>query len=112
MVCWKKQAFDLVTFWNEKQGLLSSEECNARCLVIRAVREGFLSDWRVKGRLGEHELISHLLYADDTFVFCKLLQISCLWFKACGCLKINIKQLVQLLELHHVAFWPPNFLVG
>ena len=37
----------------------------------RIVEEGFLSGCRVKGRSKEGILISHLLFADDTLVFCK-----------------------------------------
>ena len=30
----------------------------------------YLSSWRVRGRSGEGILISHLLFTDDTLVFC------------------------------------------
>ena len=30
----------------------------------------FLSGWKVRGRSGEGVLISHLLFVDDTLVFC------------------------------------------
>ena len=60
------------------------------CLLRRAISEGYLSGWRVRGRNGEGILISHLLFVDDTLVFCKASQdqmtyLSCLlmWFEAC-----------------------------
>ena len=41
------------------------------CLLKRAISGGFLSKWRMRGRSGEGILISHLLFADDTLVFCE-----------------------------------------
>ena len=41
------------------------------CLLRRAISGGFLSGWRVRGRSGKGILISHLLFADDTLVFCE-----------------------------------------
>ena len=41
------------------------------CLLRRVINGGFLSGWRVRGRSGEGILISHLLFADDTLVFCE-----------------------------------------
>ncbi|RVW24396.1 putative ribonuclease H protein [Vitis vinifera] len=69
------------------------------CLLRRAISEGFLSGWRVRGRGGEGILISHLLFADDTLVFCEesqdqLTHLSWLlmWFEACSRLKINLEK--------------------
>ena len=41
------------------------------CLLRRAISGGFLSGWRVRDRSGEGVQILHLLFADDTFVFCE-----------------------------------------
>ena len=41
------------------------------CLLRRAISGGFLSGWRVRGRSGEGILILHLLFVDDTLVFCE-----------------------------------------
>ena len=41
------------------------------CLLRRAISGGFLSGWKVRGRSGEGILISHLLFVDDTLVFCE-----------------------------------------
>ena len=58
---------------------------------------GFISGCSVKGREGVVFSISHLLYADDTIIFCEakedqLLYLSwvLLWFEASSGLKINI----------------------
>ena len=44
------------------------------CLLRRATSGGYLSSWRVRGRSGEGILISDLLFADDTLVFCEASQ--------------------------------------
>ena len=41
------------------------------CLIKRAVNGGFLSHCQVRGRGGEGVKISHLLFANDTLIFCK-----------------------------------------
>ena len=40
------------------------------CLLKRAKLEGFFLGWKVKGRGGEGLDVSHLLFANDTLVFC------------------------------------------
>ena len=44
------------------------------CLLRRAISGGYLSGWRVRGRSGEGILILHLLFSDDTLVFCETSQ--------------------------------------
>ena len=41
------------------------------CLINRAVRGGFLTGCRLRGRGGNGIQVSHLLFADDTLVFCE-----------------------------------------
>ena len=58
---------------------------------------GFISSCTLRGREGVDFSISHLLYADDTIIFCEakedqLLYLSwvLLWFEASSRLKINL----------------------
>ena len=66
-------------------------------LILRVVGEGFLSGCRVNGRGGDGALVSHLLFADDTLVFCEafedqMVYLSWLlmWFEAISGLRINL----------------------
>ena len=67
--------------------------------IKRAVEGDFLSGCRVKGRSEEGILISHLLFANDTLVFCKPLQDQLtylswllMWFEAASGLRINLEK--------------------
>ena len=40
-------------------------------LINRAVLGGYLSGYRIRDRRGEQVQITHLLFADDTLVFCE-----------------------------------------
>ena len=68
-------------------------------LLIRAMTGGFISGCNIKGREGAVFSISHLLYADDTIIFCEakadqLLYLSwvLLWFEASSGMKINLNK--------------------
>ena len=66
-------------------------------LVDKAASGGFLSGFKLANRDGEELQITHLLYADDTLVFCSdsmdrlaYLNWTLLWFEAIFGLKINL----------------------
>ena len=64
------------------------------CLINRAVNGNYLSSIRIANERGEDLSISHLLYADDTLIFCeddleqlKFLSWILMWFEAMSGLK-------------------------
>ncbi|RVW95287.1 Transposon TX1 uncharacterized 149 kDa protein [Vitis vinifera] len=96
-------------FFQNSKGLRQGDPLSPYLFVIamevfsaflkRAVEGGYLSGCRVKGRSEEGVLISHLLFADDTLVFCKpsqdhLTYLSWLlmWFEAASGLRINLEK--------------------
>ena len=67
------------------------------CLLKRAVEGNFISGCRFGGRDGGEIVVSHLLYADDTIIFCEAnpeqlmyLRWTLMWFEAFSGLKINL----------------------
>ena len=44
------------------------------CLLKKVENGGYLSRWWVRGRGGDEIQISHLLFVNDTFVFCEASQ--------------------------------------
>ena len=68
-------------------------------LINKAASVGFLSSFNLKGRTGEEVHVTHLLFADDTLVFCKdsreqlvYLNWILIWFEALSELKINLSK--------------------
>ena len=68
-------------------------------LIERAAEGGFLSGCNICGRNGEGMVLSHMLYADDTIVFCganqdQMMYLSWLlmWFEAISGLRINLNK--------------------
>ena len=68
-------------------------------LIGKAGSEGFLVGYRIANRSGEEERITHLLFADDTLIFCKdsaeeMVNLSwlLLWYEAFSGLKINLEK--------------------
>ena len=68
-------------------------------LIDKAASGGFLSGFNLIGRTGEEVQVTHLLFVDDTLVFCKdsreqlvYLNWILMWFEALYGLKINLSK--------------------
>ena len=73
-------------------------------LIDKAKMRGFLKGYNIKGRNGVAMNISHLLFADDTLVFCKdteeqmvFLSWILLCFEALSGLRVNLEKSAILL---------------
>ena len=69
------------------------------CLIAKVVEGGFLSGCSFGGRWRGELIISHLLYLDDTILFCEAKQDQLaylswllMWFEAVSRLKINLSK--------------------
>ena len=40
------------------------------CMMVVAVNEGFICGFSVEARSDDHVSVSHLLFANDTIIFC------------------------------------------
>ena len=78
---------------------------------LKANEGGFIEGFQVRGRHGEGEVVSHLLFVDDTVIFCDnrredLKYLSCIlmWFEALSRVKINLekRELIPIGEVLNV----------
>ena len=66
-------------------------------MLDKAVLEGRLSNFSMGNLEGRSLAVSHLLFADDTLIFCEanldhilILRLILIWFEAVSGLKINL----------------------
>ena len=75
-------------------------------MLDKAVHEGRLSGFNIGVSAGRSLMVSHLLFADDTLIFCDanidqmlILRTMLIWFEAVSSLKVNLgkSELVAIL---------------
>ena len=79
--------------------------------INRAVEGNYFAGSRIAIGRGEDLAISHLLYVDDTLIFCqpnieqlKYLSWILMWFEALSGLKINLKK-AKSYQLEQWIMW-------
>ncbi|RVW54294.1 putative mitochondrial protein [Vitis vinifera] len=89
--------------------VLSMEVLSA--LIRRVVEGNFISGCRLRGRGGTEMNVSHLLFADDTIIFCEarkehLTHLGWIlaWFEAASGLRINLakSELIPVGEIEDI----------
>ncbi|RVW37100.1 hypothetical protein CK203_084574 [Vitis vinifera] len=83
-------------------------------LLSRARNEGFFSGFKVGGRGREGLIVSHLLFADDTLIFCdadavqlQYLSWTFMWFEAISGLKVNLSK-SEAIPVGECPPWSPS----
>lgn len=85
-------------FFQNSRGLKQGDPISPY-LLLKAQEGGFISGFMIGGRGGDGKEISHLLFADDTIIFCNASQEQVthfcwllMWFEAMSGLKINLEK--------------------
>ena len=111
----------LASFFSSSKGLRQGDPISPYLFVLdmevlsalirRAVQGNFITGCRLRGRGGVEMNVSHLLFADDTIIFCKarkdhLTHLGWIlaWFEAASRLRINIakSELIPIGEIDNI----------